>query len=140
MVNEEHVKIMTRLASYEKYDGKACNPMAEYYHEDYIWKQILISIVTGTMVFLLFVVLAVFQDLEAVLSIFQELDIPAAARAVGWRYGLFMGVYLLITYLIYRYRYAKGRKQVKRYYAQLGALEKLYEKEEQDTRPMGGVQ
>ena len=45
-------------------------------------------------------------------------------------YGIFMVVYLMITYLVYRMRYIKGRKKVKTYYKNLKDINKVYEREE----------
>lgn len=139
MINEERVKLMTKMAAHEKYSGEECTPMVEYYRRDYIWKQMLISIVTGTLAFALLVLLAVFHDLESVLALFADLNFKAGAMRVGVRYGCFMAVYLCITFVVYQIRYTKGRKRVKHFYAEVSALEKIYEREESDTKPMGGV-
>ena len=46
-------------------------------------------------------------------------------------YGACMGVYLLITYIVYYVRYTKGRHEVKKYYMHLKKVNRLYREEEQ---------
>ena len=139
MINVERVRIMTKMAAYEHRDGKSCKPMTEYFRRDYIAKEILISIVTGTIAFGLLIGITLFSGLEDFLNSLNSMDIKQAVILLAIRYGIFMGIYLVVTYVIYNMRYTRGRKEVKRYYSRLSKVEKLYAEEEQQKRPTGGA-
>ena len=49
MVNEDKVKLMTRLASYESGEGKKDIAILNYFRGDYIGFQVLKSIISATI-------------------------------------------------------------------------------------------
>ncbi len=138
MINEQHVKLMTKMEIFEDKEMQECLPMAEYYRSDYVSKHIIISVFTGTFAFLLLSGLLLTDGLEDLL---YSLDFSNLRGIIGvyllW-YLLFMGIYLLVTFVVYHTRYTAGRKKLRKMYQRLSLLEKIYEKEEQQTRPTGG--
>jgi len=56
-------------------------------------------------------------------------------RMVAVRYGIFMVLYLAVTYIVYQFRYSHGRKLVKGYYKNLKEVSKIYEREDKLKSP-----
>lgn len=137
MINEQRVKLMTEMQTFLDHNGEEMRPMIEYYRSDYIAKQLLLSILSGTIVFALLCVLVFTDDVESFLLSIDFENLAATVTPVVTRYLVFMVVYLAITLLVYGVRYGRGRKKVKKYYAQLTALEKHYKQEEKRQQPQG---
>lgn len=119
-------------------EGEELRPMMEYYRVDYVAKQILLSILSGTVVFVIVCVLVFTEDIGAFLLTIDLENLAKTMSPLLIRYGIFMAVYIAITVLIYSVRYGRGRRKVKKYYNQLLALEKQYKEEERHTKPTGG--
>ena len=137
MINEQRVKMMTEMQTFVDHNGEDMRPMIEYYRSDYIAKQLLLSILSGTIVFVLLCVLVFTDDVESFLLSIDFENLAATVTPIVTRYIVFMVVYLAITLLIYGIRYGRGRKKVKKYYALLTALEKQYKQEEKRQQPIG---
>ena len=140
MINEQRVKLMTEMQTFYDHNAEEIRPMTEYFRTDYIAKQLLLSILSGTIVFALVCVLVFTDDVEAFLLSIDFENLAATVTPVVTRYLVFMAVYLAITLLVYGIRYTRGRKKVKKYYAQLTALEKQYKQEEKRQQPTGGLE
>lgn len=139
MINTQRVKLMTEIQTFVDHEGEATRPMAEYYRADYIAKQLLLSLLSGTAVFVLVCVLIFTEDVEAMLLKINLENLAETLTPLFSRYILFMVVYLAATLLIYSLRYGRGRKKIKQYYAKLQTLEKQYKEEEKQHRPTGGA-
>lgn len=113
--------------------------MTEYYRVDYIAKQLLLSILSGTAVFILLCVLVFTEDIEGLLLSIDLENLRVTIMPLISRYVIFMIVYLAVTLFAYSLRYGRGRKKVKKYYNQLMTLEKMYKEEEKQQRPTGGL-
>ena len=138
MINSQRVKMMTDMQILLDEEGEELRPMMEYYRVDYVAKQVLLSILSGTLIFVIVCVLVFTEDIEAFLL---TIDLENLAKSMSprlVRYGIFMAVYLAITMVVYSFRYSRGRRKVKKYYNQLLALEKQYKEEERHTKPTGG--
>ena len=130
MINEERLKPMVKMAMFDKNDGAECKPMIEYAREDYVAWQMLGSFVTGTIAFVILFAMWVLLDVEKFLGMLNASEIMGLLIAVGIRYGIFLFIYLLVTYVIYHLRYSYGRKKVKKYFASLKKINSIYIREE----------
>lgn len=130
MLNQERVCEMTRLAMFDQKEGRKCKPMIQYFRKDYIAKEMLKSFLSGTIAF--FVVLIVFAvyGAEQLLRQINTIDIRQTATRVLLWYVAWIGIYCLITYVVYHIRYTKGRQKVKEYYIHLRMVNRLYQEEE----------
>ena len=126
MLNEERVILMTKMASYEKHDGKKNMAIGNYFRSDYIAIQVLKSIVYATVAFVMVFALFLFYDLEVFMQDIYQLDLFAFAQTILTYYGITVVVYALVAYGIYSYRYAKAKKNLKCYYQNLKKLNSLY--------------
>ena len=129
MLNEERIKLMTKMAAYEADEGKKNVAIGNYFRGDYIGLQVIKSIISATIAFVIVFGLFVFYDFEVFMSDIYKMDLLGFGRTVITAYLIFVAVYALISYMIYTYRYAKARKRLKMYYNNLKKLAYLYDKE-----------
>lgn len=132
MISEQRVKLMTRLAAYEQKEGKKNEEIGSYFRGDYISLQILKSVISATMAFILIVALFVFYDSELFLSDIYKIDILEYVKKLIMYYFVFTGVYVLISYVVYAIRYRKAKKRLKVYFNNLKRLQILYQRERKD--------
>ena len=57
MLNEERIRLMTKMASYEANEGKKNVSIGSYFRGDYIGLQVIKSVISGTIGF--FIIFAV---------------------------------------------------------------------------------
>ena len=129
MLNEERIKLMTKMAAYEADEGKKNVAIGNYFRGDYIGLQVIKSIISATIAVVIVFGLFVFYDFEVFMSDIYKMDLLGFGRTVITAYLIFVAVYALISYMIYTYRYAKARKSLKMYYNNLKKLAYLYDKE-----------
>ena len=129
MLNEERIKLMTKMVAYEADEGKKNVAIGNYFRGDYIGLLVFKSIISATIAFVIVFGLFVFYDFEVFMSDIYKMDLLGFGRTVITAYLIFVAVYALISYMIYTYRYAKARKSLKMYYNNLKKLAYLYDKE-----------
>ncbi|MEE1251309.1 MAG: hypothetical protein UHU19_19070 [Lachnospiraceae bacterium] len=130
MINEERVKQMTQMAIYEEGKGRSDVPMTQYFRHDYIGKEMVKSILTGTIAFALLCAMYLLYQLEYFMENINQIDVLTFGTGILIKYIIFIAVYLFITYVVYGVRYTVGRKHIKIFYAHLKKVNKLYEQEE----------
>ena len=129
MLNEERIRLMTKMASYEANEGKKNVSIGSYFRGDYIGLQVIKSVISGAIGF--FIIFAVYlgYDLETFMTEIYKMDLFLFGKNVVIAYLIFVGVYAIISYAVYTYRYTKAKKSLKLYYNNLKKLSYLYEKE-----------
>ncbi|MBQ7943573.1 MAG: hypothetical protein IJ326_05880 [Lachnospiraceae bacterium] len=129
MLNEERIKLMTKMASYEANEGKRNMAIGNYFRGDYISVQVIKSIIHATIAFFIVFALFVFYDLELLMADIYKMDLLDLGKTIIIYYLVFVVIYAVISYVVYAYRYAKARKSLKIYYNNLKKLAYLYDKE-----------
>lgn len=130
MINEARIKLMTRMASYEAGEGKKNMAIGTYFRGDYIGKEVIKSVIYGTITFLVLVALYVCYDFEVLLKDIYQMDLLAFGKDLLLRYLELVVGYAAITYLVYALRYQKARRSLKVYYNNLSRLGSMYRKEQ----------
>ncbi|MBR4832579.1 MAG: hypothetical protein IKZ97_08180 [Butyrivibrio sp.] len=130
MLNEEKVILMTRMAAFINREGKKNDAINSYFKSDYIGLNVIKSVISATIVFLIFVGTYVLYDFEKVLGDLYNTDnLLTIGRRLLIYYLLLVGVYSFVSYVVYSYRYSKMRKSMKGYYGDLKRLARMYEKD-----------
>ncbi len=129
MLSEERIKLMTRMAAYEENEGKRYMAIGSYFRSDYMGKQIIHSVISATAAFLMLVGLYIFYHIETLMQDIYKIDLLALGRQVLQYSVIFVGVYVLITYVVYAVRYSRARKSLRKYYNHLKQLLALYDLE-----------
>ena len=122
MLNEERIRLMTRMAAYEEHEGKKDISISGYFRGDYISFQLLKSAIYATVGFALAVAMYVLYNAETFLEDFYKMDIVEFLKGVLSKYCLVLAIYLVISYFVYSYRYYKAKRHVKQYNQLLRAL------------------
>ncbi len=113
MINEEgkkKIRLMTRIAIYEKTEGKKNEPVARYFRSDYIGLKILGAIISATMVFAMILGLYVLCNSENLMIDFYKIDLLAEARKLILYYIGFVVVYISIVAVVFFIKYNRAVK------------------------------
>ena len=129
MLNEERIKLMTKMACYEANEGKKNVAIGNYFRGDYIGLQVIKSILSATIAFVILFAMFIFYDFEIFMTDIYKMDLFQFAKSVIIDYLIFTGVYALISYGVYTYRYTRAKKSLKIYYNNLKRLAYLYDRE-----------
>ena len=129
MIHEERVILMTGLQVYEDGDGKRDIAISNYFRGDYLGMQMLKSVIYVTIAAGLFFAGYVFYNLEEFLNNIYQTNWLEYAQTLLTRYLVLVLAYTLIPYLVYACRYAKAKKNLKKYYGGLKALNAMYHEE-----------
>ena len=129
MLNEERIKLMTKMASYEANEGRKNVAIGNYFRGDYIGLQVIKSIINATIAFAIMFAMFVFYDFEVFMADIYKMDLLQFGKTIMTVYLVFMVVYGFVSYGIYTYRYTKAKKSLKIYYNNLKKLSYLYDKE-----------
>ena len=128
MLNKERVILMTKMASYEENTGKENTSILNYFRGDYVWFQVLKSVISGTIAFGVIFGMYVFYDFEVFMLDIYKMDLMEFGKSILIKYLLIIGIYAIISYAIYAYRYAKARKDMRLYISNLRRLTSMYDK------------
>ena len=120
---------MTRMAAYEAGEGKKHMNVVRFFKGDYVAVGILKAIVCATVSYALIIGLYIYYNFDVFLSNMYDMDILEFVRGILVRYAWFLGIYVLITYIVCTIRYNYSRRKLKRYYKNLWVLKKMYDKQ-----------
>lgn len=128
MLNEERIILMTKMASYEEHEGKKNLAIGNYFRSDYIGFQLLKSVISATVAFLIVFGMFVFYDFEMFMQDIYKMDLLSFAKNVLIAYAVTVGGYTVITYIVCVKRYNRAKQSLKCYYNNLKKLSGIYEK------------
>lgn len=126
MLNEERIILMTKLASYEKNEGKKSMAIGKYFRGDYIALNLLKSLISATIAFFIGLGLYLLYNMEELLAELYNMDFAFFAKNIISTYVIFVIAYCCLTYIIFTYRYMKAKKSIRRYYNNLKKLNAMY--------------
>ena len=131
MLDEEKVILMTRMTAFIDREGKKNDAINSYFRSDFVGFNIIKSVISATIVYCIFLATYVLCNFEEVLSnVYNTENLLSVGRRCLIYYLLLVGVYSLVTYVIYSIRYTKMRKSMKTYYGNLKKLARMYEKKD----------
>lgn len=130
MLNEEKVRIMTKLAAYEKGEGKRYLPISKYYRTDYVGLALIKNFFLVSIGYVVLVGMIALYFLEDLLENIHKMDLVRLGGKVIIGYIILLILYSVLVYVIQTVRYSRAKKSIKNYYVQLGRLTKIYAKEE----------
>ena len=128
MVDGERVKLMSRMASFEENEGKKVIPITEFFRSDYVGLHMLLSAACITLAYAIVTGVNMFCGIEAFMAEFYRTDFISLGRELLRKYLLVLGAYLLISFIVYSYRYTKARKSTRTYQKALKKLNSMYSK------------
>ncbi len=126
MLNEKRVILMTKMASYEANDGRKNVAIGNYFRSDYIGWQVLKSIISATIAFVVVFGMYVFYNFETFMTDIYKMDLWEFARNILSYYLWTVGIYAVISYIVYTVRYNAAVKSLKVYHMNLRRLADMY--------------
>lgn len=134
MINRDRVRTMTRLAIYEEGQGVADDKMNAYFKNDYIVTNLVWSFISGTIAFLLIVILYCCYYYDTLLIRVFENRIAGLITTAVMLYAAFMIFFLAVTFFVYRWKFNATRNRLSRYRRRLDHLKQSYDKEDRQGR------
>jgi len=117
---------MTKLAVYEKKEGKEDIYLSKYYKTDYVRLQVLKSIISTTVGYALIIAMIGFYKMEYLIKNAVVLNYKLIGTYILGFYLMLITVYGLGSLLYYSMKYDTSRKKLSKYFRLLKRLEKLY--------------
>ncbi len=126
MLNEERIILMTKMASYEANEGKRNVAIGSYFRGDYIGWQVLKSIISATIAFVVVFGMYIYYDFEVFMTDIYKMNLIEFARHILSMYLWTVGIYAVISYVVYTIRYMRAVKSLRLYYMNLRKLAEMY--------------
>lgn len=126
MLNENKVKMMTKMAIYEKNEGKKMLKTAKYFKSDYVSLGILKTVIAVTFAFLAIVILVTLCQADTLIENINSLDYLALGRQVAGYYIGLIVVFGIISGAVYSFKFESSRKEMKKFFSRLNKLERFY--------------
>ena len=133
MLNQERIKQMTKLASYEAGEGKEYLPISKYYRSDYIGMALIKNFFLVTIAYGIVLALVLGYQSEFLLDHVYQMDVTVAVVWVIISYIAVLVFYSCLIYAYYAMKYRRAKKSVQKYYKMLNKLDKLYAKEDKKS-------
>ena len=130
MLNEERIRLMTKMASYEEGEGKEYMPIKEYYRKDYVGLGMIKTFITSSIAFGILLLCWVLYDMDNITNILSTKDLTEFGTFVLVIYIIFIAVYQVIALGVYNWRYSRAAASIKGYHSVMKKVEKLQEREE----------
>lgn len=127
MLSQERIKLMTKMAAYEENEGKKYMSIGSYFRSDYMGMQVLGSVISATIGFLLVCGFYIYYHFETLMQDVYKKDLLVWGKQVLLYYIIFVAAYALITYIVYSFRYSRAKRSLKRYYRHLKQLAAIYD-------------
>lgn len=140
MINDEDkkkIRLMTRIAIYEKEEGKKNEPVAGYFRTDYIGQKILGAIVSATLTYAIVVGLYFVCNSETLLINVYQIDLMEMARKLVLYYIGFLSAYIVIIAIAFFARYSKAIRYKRIFSRNLKKLLSHYRNDEVDEDGYG---
>lgn len=128
MLDEKKIKLMTKIAIYEKKESKDLEIASKSFKVDYVTLQMLYTAVATTIGYFCIVVLYILGNLERLLLNAGTVDFPKLIGSGIRNYVICLIVFLVIALFFYSQKYDKAFDKVKKDFTNLKNLSKLIEK------------
>lgn len=126
MVNEDKIKLMTKLATYEKGEGKKNLPIMQYFPSDYIIYNTIKSVLSSTVAYIMIVAIWVFIKGQYLMENIHKMNLEQLIGRIIFGYIIVEAIYITISLIVYVRRYSEARDSVKRYFHWLKQLNLFY--------------
>jgi len=113
MLNEERVILMTRMTSFTQHEGKKDTEINQYFRSDYVGLQVLKSALCATVAYIILFISYMLLSFDKVMQSLYDMDLIAQGRKFLIYYIILVGGYSVVSYIIYSFRYARMRKNMK---------------------------
>lgn len=131
MLNNRKIRIMTKLATYEEKKGKEDIALSKYYKTDYVRFNILKTIMSATLGYLLLLIMIAVYKSEYLIENAVDLDYKSIFTTILGYYLIILTIMIVGTLIGYSIKYDKSRKQLSQYFRMLKKLRMIYREEDE---------
>lgn len=129
MLNEDRIKVMTRLAVFEKEHGRENEIASRFYKADYISYYMIWTGIMTTIAYVLGLGLFFALNFERYMENMHKMHLWEQGKIMIAIYVIILTAMLMLSWFIYRRRYKKAKKGLEEYCDLLHELEKIYNSE-----------
>ncbi|MCR5585577.1 MAG: hypothetical protein K6F63_09115 [Lachnospiraceae bacterium] len=130
MINNRKVRLMTKLAIYEKGEGKEDLKLSKFFRRDYLRDRMLRSFVSVTIGFVFLVGLGVLYNMEYIVSNAVNLDYMMIMQRLIAIYIVILAIYVMASLVFGMIHYNRSRNKLARYFRMLRRMRSFYYEEE----------
>ena len=130
MVNTRKVRLMTKLAVYEKKEGKEDIKLGKYFRRDFVRLKVLHNLVAVTIGYLLVLAMIVAYKMEYLIKEAVNLDYVGMGKLILGIYIIVVTIYIMAAMVGYSLYYDYSRKKLAKYFRMLRKLRSMYQEEE----------
>lgn len=129
MLDKKKIRLMTRLAAYDKKNAKRDLKISNYYKKDYVSFNTLSTVVWITIGYAIVAGLYALCNMEMLLDGLTVTKLLILAGAAIGIYVVLIIIYCICASTVYAKKYHKAKLRTKRYYRDLARLDKMGIKE-----------
>ena len=130
MLSNDRIGLMIRMAKEDTPKMQRFRNIAGYYKNDYIALTLIRRFIVMTVAYILVVGLLAIASMDFINENINRFDFKVLFADIVIGYVIFVGVYLLISYLLATVRYNSARKARRDYEERLRVLGNIYRREE----------
>ena len=139
MINEEKVKIMTKLAMYEQGKGQKISAGQQVLPKRLYRLAPIKNFFLVTIGYCLSVAAVAVYFGEYLLENIHKMNLIMLGVYIVIGYLIVLVAYSVLTYIQYSVQYYRAKKSVREYYSQLTELNKIYAREEKKSSGRGNA-
>ena len=113
LLNENKIKMMTKMAIYEKNEGKSMLKTAKYFKGDYIAFGVLKTVIATTFAGVILLAMYFLCNAEGMIRDINNLDYIGLAKKFALYYVIMLIVFCVIAGFVYYFRYENTRKGIR---------------------------
>lgn len=133
MLKKKKIMLMTKLAIFDKYEGKHMSKASKYFRGDYISWNVIKTIAAVTLVYVLVAAMWFIYNSEIIMQNVMSINYFAIIRYAVVSYVILLLAYGVIAYIVYSVKYSRAAKSLERYEKGLKQLAKICVEERNKT-------
>ena len=130
MLDEEKIKLMTKISIYEKNEEHGELALSRYYKEDYVKYGCLKTIIVAAVCYWLVIVIYVLLNLETLMNEINSLDYFKIGKNLVVGCVIVMVVFYIYAFIVYNVKYTLAKPGLIQYNKDLKQLISLYDADE----------
>lgn len=139
MLNEEKVRLMTKLALYEEKNGKKALSSNKYFENDYISIKMINTALTVSFAYFLGIVLWVIYKVDYFMKEITNINLINLGKKVLIIYVIYLIIFIFISYIVYSVKFRQMKVENQAYAENLKELYLLYKREKNGNRSEGDI-
>ena len=124
MINEERVILMTKMSVRADELNREGMRINQFYRGDYVGFEVVKAVISATVLFVVLMGAYALFRFEEILGAFYSGTGLDGLRVYLLYYFVLVGVYVIVSYIVYSLRYNRARKKAREYYHMLKELER----------------